>query len=251
MGSGHSAALVGGAGDDTGDAGTAAARAPKSPDRISAAQSAQSAPSFDEADLEDLTQSIREKGIIQPILARASPASPMLTRSLPASDAGARRSAPACTTCRCWSVEADRPRGARTRHHRKCPARRSQCARRGAGLQRLDRRIQLYAGRARQVIGKSRSHVANTLRLLKLPEMRRAWSTEGALTAGHARALLAVGDADAIAEKSSNRGFRCVMSNGLRKECRGSGRTQVGRRRRRQGCRHARTGRSLEARRSA
>jgi ParB family transcriptional regulator, chromosome partitioning protein len=52
-----------------------------------------------------------------------------------------------------------------------------------------------------KVIGKSRPHVANTLRLLNLPEAARELVAEGALTAGHARALLAVKDAGAIAQK--------------------------------------------------
>jgi ParB family chromosome partitioning protein len=43
-------------------------------------------------------------------------------------------------------------------------------------------------------VGKSRSHVANTIRLLKLPEQVRAWLREGKLTAGHARTLLGVAD---------------------------------------------------------
>jgi ParB family chromosome partitioning protein len=41
-----------------------------------------------------------------------------------------------------------------------------------------------------QVIGKSRSHVANTLRLLRLPEEIRDMLARGELTAGHARALI-------------------------------------------------------------
>ncbi len=40
-------------------------------------------------------------------------------------------------------------------------------------------------------LGKSRSHIANTLRLLNLPEAVRAQIEEGKLTAGHARALVA------------------------------------------------------------
>lgn len=40
-------------------------------------------------------------------------------------------------------------------------------------------------------VGKSRSHIANTLRLLNLPEAVRAQIEEGMLTAGHARALVA------------------------------------------------------------
>ena len=50
-------------------------------------------------------------------------------------------------------------------------------------------------------IGKSRSHVANTIRLLKLPESVKAWVREGKLTAGHARALLGVPDPEAMARE--------------------------------------------------
>jgi len=50
-------------------------------------------------------------------------------------------------------------------------------------------------------IGKSRSHVANTLRLLKLPEAVQAWVREGKLTAGHARAVLGVDDPEALARE--------------------------------------------------
>ena len=50
-------------------------------------------------------------------------------------------------------------------------------------------------------VGKSRSHVANTIRLLKLPEQVRAWIREGKLTAGHARTLLGVADPEARARE--------------------------------------------------
>jgi ParB family chromosome partitioning protein len=43
-------------------------------------------------------------------------------------------------------------------------------------------------------VGKSRSHVANTIRLLKLPDQVKAWIREGKLTAGHARTLLSEAD---------------------------------------------------------
>ncbi len=50
-------------------------------------------------------------------------------------------------------------------------------------------------------VGKSRSHIANTLRLLTLPDSVRAKIEEGALTAGHARALIATDDPQMLAEK--------------------------------------------------
>jgi ParB family chromosome partitioning protein len=50
-------------------------------------------------------------------------------------------------------------------------------------------------------VGKSRSHVANTIRLLKLPEAVKAWVREGKLTAGHARTLLGAADPEARARE--------------------------------------------------
>jgi ParB family chromosome partitioning protein len=50
-------------------------------------------------------------------------------------------------------------------------------------------------------VGKSRSHVANTVRLLRLPESVKAWLREGKLTAGHARTLLGVADPEARARE--------------------------------------------------
>jgi ParB family chromosome partitioning protein len=49
-------------------------------------------------------------------------------------------------------------------------------------------------------VGKSRSHVANTVRLLNLPPQVLAWLREGKLTAGHARTLLSAPDPEARAQ---------------------------------------------------
>jgi ParB family transcriptional regulator, chromosome partitioning protein len=58
-----------------------------------------------------------------------------------------------------------------------------------------------------RLIGKSRSHVANTLRLLKLPEAVKAYLREGKLSAGHARALLGQPDPEKMA--------RVIVEQGL------------------------------------
>jgi ParB family chromosome partitioning protein len=58
-----------------------------------------------------------------------------------------------------------------------------------------------------KTIGKSRSHVTNTLRLLKLPARTRKLLADGAISAGHARALLAVAEPDAIAERIVEQGL--------------------------------------------
>ena len=58
-----------------------------------------------------------------------------------------------------------------------------------------------------EMVGKSRSHVANTLRLLSLPEQVQAWVIEGKLTAGHARAVMGAPDPLLLA--------RQIIDNGL------------------------------------
>jgi ParB family chromosome partitioning protein len=58
-----------------------------------------------------------------------------------------------------------------------------------------------------RIVGKSRSHVANTLRLMGLPEHSRALLADGKITAGHARALLALADPDAVADRIVARGL--------------------------------------------
>lgn len=58
-----------------------------------------------------------------------------------------------------------------------------------------------------QVIGKSRSHVANTLRLLKLPESVRAMVSAGTLSAGHARALVTAENPEVLAKRIADEGL--------------------------------------------
>src|SRR5215831_17115553 len=52
-----------------------------------------------------------------------------------------------------------------------------------------------------QIVGKSRSHVANTLRLLKLPDEVKGYLADGQISAGHARALLGQPDPVALARE--------------------------------------------------
>ena len=66
-----------------------------------------------------------------------------------------------------------------------------------------------------EAVGKSRSHVANTLRLLSLPDAVRRRLEEGALTAGHARALLGAADPAALAAEIIRRGLNVRMTERL------------------------------------
>ena len=69
-----------------------------------------------------------------------------------------------------------------------------------------------------KVIGKSRSHLANTLRLLKLPESVQVLVREGKLSAGHARALIGRADAEALALRIVNEGLTVRQVEALTQE---------------------------------
>ena len=58
-----------------------------------------------------------------------------------------------------------------------------------------------------QMIGKSRSHIANMLRLMKLPDSVKELLRNGSLSAGHGRALLAVEDPEQVALRAVERGL--------------------------------------------
>lgn len=68
-----------------------------------------------------------------------------------------------------------------------------------SGYRELVERFDYSQEQLSEIIGKSRSHVANTLRLLKLPESVQAMVRNGELTAGHARALIGRDDAEDLA----------------------------------------------------
>jgi ParB family chromosome partitioning protein len=69
-----------------------------------------------------------------------------------------------------------------------------------AGYQQLIERFGRTQEQVADEVGKSRSHVANSVRLLKLPESVKMLIREGKLTAGHARTLLGAPDPEAAAQ---------------------------------------------------
>jgi len=69
-----------------------------------------------------------------------------------------------------------------------------------------------------RTVGKSRSHVANTLRLLKLPESVKGYINAGQLSAGHARALLGQADPEAMARDIIERGLNVRQVEALAQE---------------------------------
>jgi len=69
-------------------------------------------------------------------------------------------------------------------------------------------------------VGKSRAHIANTLRLLKLPDSVRELVREHKLSAGHARAILMAPDPENAAEIVVNRGLSVRDAEALVKKAR-------------------------------
>jgi ParB family transcriptional regulator, chromosome partitioning protein len=75
------------------------------------------------------------------------------------------------------------------------------------GYQELINKFTYTQEQLSDVIGKSRSHIANMLRLLKLPDSIREMITDGRLSAGHARTLIGVPNPEQMAKE--------ILSGGL------------------------------------
>jgi ParB family chromosome partitioning protein len=69
-----------------------------------------------------------------------------------------------------------------------------------------------------KVVGKSRSHVANTLRLLKLPASVQGYINAGKISAGHARMLIGQPDPERLALEIMERGLNVRQVEALAQE---------------------------------
>jgi ParB family transcriptional regulator, chromosome partitioning protein len=83
-----------------------------------------------------------------------------------------------------------------------------------------------------KIVGKSRSHIANTLRLLKLPDEVKNYINDGKLSAGHARTLINAPDPEALARDIVERGLNVRQVEALAQErAQTSGKTATARQR--------------------
>ena len=98
-----------------------------------------------------------------------------------------------------------------------------------------------------KIVGKSRSHVANTLRLLNLPERVKAYINSGKLTAGHARMLVGQPNAEELADQIVNQGLNVRQVEAMaRKSGREPGARDGSAPAARQGCRHRGAGEATD-----
>lgn len=170
---------------------------------------------FDREDLEELAASIRDKGVLQPILVRTHPKEAGVWQII----AGERR----------W-------RAAQLARLTEAPIIVKEMDDVGVfevaiieNVQRTDlnpleeadayRMLMERFGRTQDavagVVGKSRSHVANTLRLLQLPEEVLQHVRSGKLSAGHARALITAPDPVALADQIVAEGLNVRQAEAL------------------------------------
>lgn len=75
--------------------------------------------------------------------------------------------------------------------------------------------------RVAEALGKSRSHIANLLRLLNLPDEVQALLRDGQLTAGHARALVTAADPAALARRIVAQGLSVRQAEALARNAAG------------------------------
>jgi ParB family chromosome partitioning protein len=162
---------------------------------------------FSDAELDELAASIRERGIIQPIVARAV--------------RGANDSFEIIAGERRWRagqraglhdvpvviVEATDEEALEIAIIENVQRSDLNPIEEAMGYQALANEFNHSQDDIAQIVGKSRSHVTNTLRLLKLSDTIKAYIHSGKLTAGHARMLVGQPNADEIAEDIVNRGL--------------------------------------------
>ena len=157
---------------------------------------------FNETDLEELAASVRERGVLVPILVRPAPGAPGEyqivageRRWRAAQRAGLHQAPVVIRTDLDDLAVLEIAIVENVQRADLGPLEEAQ------GYKALVDRFGRTQDEVAKTVGKSRSHVANLIRLLALPEAVRELLAEGKLTAGHARALLTAPDPEGLAKR--------------------------------------------------
>jgi ParB family chromosome partitioning protein len=162
---------------------------------------------FDDAAMQTLADSIREKGVLQPILVRRHPDEASAYEII----AGERRWR-AAQLAQLHEIpvvirEFDDREALEVALVENVQRQDLTAIEEAEGYRRLMEEFDHTQENLAKSVGKSRSHVANTMRLLALPDAVKEHVEAGRLTAGHARALLNATDPAALAEDVIRRGL--------------------------------------------
>ena len=171
--------------------------------------------SFHAESLAELVESIQSRGILQPLLARPHPNRPGYYQII----AGERRWRAArqaglheVPVLLREMTDADAMAASLVENLQRQDLNPIE---EGEGFRRLIEEFGLTQEQLGAAVGKSRSHVANAMRLLQLPVGVRAVVQEGKLSAGHARALLAHPDPETAARLVLARGLNVRQTEAL------------------------------------
>lgn len=171
---------------------------------------------FAEEDLADLAASVRERGVVQPILVRRVPPHGYEIIAGERRWRAAQRAGVHDVPILVLDVgEREALEIAIVENVQRADLNALEEA---AGYERLMTEFRYRQEDLARIIGKSRSHIANTMRLLKLSEPVKTSVREGALSAGHARALLTAEDPDALAATVIRRGLSVRDTEALARE---------------------------------
>ena len=162
---------------------------------------------FAEAELEELAQSLRERGMIQPIVVRtvrgAADSFEIIAgeRRWRAAQRAGLHDLPIVV------LEVSDAEALELAIIENVQRADLNALEEATGYQALSAEFNHSQDEIAQIVGKSRSHIANTLRLLRLPETVKAYINAGKLSAGHARALVNLPDPETVARDIVERGL--------------------------------------------
>ena len=162
---------------------------------------------FDPAELESLAESIRVQGVLQPILVRAHPTAPERYQIV----AGERRFRAAMQAglneIPAMQREMDDSDAAVIALVENLQRQDLNAVEEAEGYQRLLADFGLTHEALGYAVSKSRAHIGNTIRLLRLPEPVLRSVRSGTLSSGHARALINAPNPDELADQIQKRGL--------------------------------------------
>jgi ParB family chromosome partitioning protein len=173
---------------------------------------------FSDAELDELAASIKERGIIQPVVVRAVRGAKDAYEII----AGERRWRAAQRAglhdVPIVPVEATDSEALELAIIENVQRADLNPLEEAGGYQALANEYQHSHEDIAKIVGKSRSHVTNTLRLLKLSEPIKAYINAGKITAGAARMLIGAPDPEAMAREIVERGLNVRQVEALAKE---------------------------------
>lgn len=174
--------------------------------------------SFSDADLEELAASIKQRGVIQPVLVRPIADSNDAYEII----AGERRWRAAQRAglheIPIVPVEATDAEALELAIIENVQRTNLNALEEAGGYQRLASEYGHSHEAIAHMVGKSRSHVSNTMRLLKLPDTVKAYISAGEISAGAARMLVAASDPEGMARQIVEHGLNVRQVEALAKE---------------------------------